>query len=94
MGGNLYFKARKRDITHNFPFDIGDTDISITIDADSAGVFTSSTNDGGSGTITFSINAGAYAAFSNPMTLVNGDTLAVKRTISTGVGWVRNTGTY
>jgi hypothetical protein len=33
-------------------------------------------------------------AFSSPLTLVATDTLAVKRTTSTALGWVKINGTY
>lgn len=50
--------------------------------------------DGASGTITVSVNGGAYAAFVNPTSLLNGQTLQVKRTVTTGVGSVTITGTH
>jgi hypothetical protein len=71
-----------------------DTMETLTIDAESAGTFTSTTNDGGSGTITFSKNGGAFAAFSSPLVLANTDTLVVKRTTTTSAGFFKLTGTY
>jgi hypothetical protein len=71
-----------------------DTMETLTITSTTAGTYTSTTNDGSSGTITFSINGGSFAAFSNPTTLVATDTLVIKRTTTTGAGWVRITGTY
>lgn len=70
-------------------FNDGDTDAEILIDADSQGSYTLATNDGASGTITFSDDGVTYAAFSSPLVLAASDTLYVKRTISTGDGWVR-----
>lgn len=66
----------------------------LTIDSDSAGTYTSITDDGASGSITISLNGGAYAAFSNPLVLVATDTLDVKRTVFTASGFYKLTGTY
>jgi len=71
-----------------------DTMPSLTIDSDTAGTYVSTTNDGSSGSITFSKNGAAFAAFSNPLTLVASDTLVVKRVITTGLGFYKITGTY
>ena len=65
----------------------------LTIDALTQGTYTSISDDGSSGTITLSINGGAYAAFSNPLILEVGDTLEVKRSIDTGDGYYRLQGT-
>lgn len=71
-------------------FDVDVADMpQLTIDSDNSGTYTSITDDGASGTITFSINGGAYAAFSSPFDLTVGDTLDVKRTISTASGYFR-----
>lgn len=77
----------------NFYFTV-DTIGLITIDADTAGTYTAMTSDGSSGSITFSKNGGAYTAFSNPLVLNIGDTLNVKRTVTTGLGYYKITGTY
>lgn len=75
-------------------FDVGVTDLpTLTIDADNKGTFTTISDDGGSGTITISVNGGSYVAFSSPLALEVGDTLDVKRTISTAVGFFKITGT-
>jgi hypothetical protein len=68
--------------------------IQLTIDADNAGTYTSISDDGSSGTITLSKNGGAFGAFSSPLVLVATDTLDVKRTTSTGVGFFKIVGTY
>ena len=84
-----------KSLFSKFTWESGDDTTSlVTIDADSAGTYTSETTDGASGTITYSKNGGAYAAFSNPTTYANGDTLAVKRTVTTSLGWVKISGTY
>jgi hypothetical protein len=71
-----------------------DTMETLTIDTESAGTFTSISDDGGSGTITLSKNGGAFAAFLSPLVLVNTDTLVVKRTITTNAGFFKLIGTY
>jgi len=71
-----------------------DTMETLTIDADSAGTYTSITDDGSSGSITLSKNGGAFAAFSSPLALVATDTLVAKRTVDSAVGFFKLTGTY
>jgi len=71
-----------------------DTMETLTIDADSAGTYTSISDDGSSGSITLSKNGGAFAAFSSPLSLVATDTLDVKRTVDTAAGFFKLTGTY
>jgi hypothetical protein len=71
-----------------------DTMETLTIDADSAGTYTSISDDGSSGSITLSKNGGAFAAFSSPLALVATDTLTVKRTVDTAAGFFKITGTY
>ena len=94
-GNAIVCDAQVKSLFSKFTWESGDdTTSTITIDADSAGTYTSETTDGASGTITYSKNGGAYAAFSNPTTYANGDTLAVKRTVTTALGWVKITGTY
>lgn len=84
-----------KSLFSKFTWESGDdTSSTITIDADSAGTYTSQTTDGSSGSITYSKNGAAYAAFVNPTTYANGDTLAVKRTVTTALGWAKISGTY
>jgi hypothetical protein len=71
-----------------------DTMETLTIDADNAGTYTSITDDGGSGSITLSKNGGAFGAFSSPLTLAVSDTLVVKRTTTTNLGFYKITGTF
>jgi hypothetical protein len=66
----------------------------LVIDSDTAGTFTSITDDGASGTITLSVNGGAYAVFSSPLVLSASDTLDVKRTVATATGNYKLTGTF
>jgi hypothetical protein len=61
----------------------------VIIDTDSAGTYLTTTNDGSSGSITFSKNGGAFATFSSPLVLNIGDTLSIKRTIIGTAGWVK-----
>lgn len=71
-----------------------DTMETLTIDADNAGTYTSITDDGSSGDITLDINGGGDNAFINPTVLGIGDTLLVKRTITTANGFYKITGTF
>ena len=64
---------------------------SLTIDADNAGTYTTLTQDGGSGTITFEINSTPATL---PFTLLVSDVLDVFRTTSTSLGHYKITGTY
>lgn len=76
-------------------FAIGrDTMETLIIDSDNAGTYTSITDDGASGTITLSKNGGAFGAFSNPLVLVTSDTLVVKRTVTTSIGYFKLIGSY
>lgn len=73
----------------------GVTDLPLlTIDSDSAGTYTSFSDDGGSGTFTIDLNGGGDVSFTFPLVLVDTDTIVVKRTISTSDGWYKITGTY
>jgi len=74
-------------------FTAGDDEMEqLTIDADSAGAYSSIADDGSSGTITVSKNGSAFGAFVSPTTLAIGDTWDVKRTISTALGFYKLTG--
>jgi hypothetical protein len=68
--------------------------IQLTIDSDNAGTYTSISDNGSSGTITIRKNGGAFGAFSNPLVLAVADTLDVKRTTSTSIGFFKIVGTY
>jgi len=73
-----------------------DTMETLTVDADQAGVYTSISDDGSSGTITLNYNGGGFVSFAslNPLTLVATDTLIIKRTVFSASGYVKLTGTY
>ena len=60
-----------------------------TVTADEAGTYNAYTQDGGSGTITYSKNGGTYTALSGTITLAMGDTIQVRRTTITAAGWSR-----
>jgi hypothetical protein len=68
-----------------------DTLINITIDADSAGSYTTLTQDGSSGTITIRINSVITAL---PFTLTVGDIVGVTRTSFASAGFYKISGTY
>lgn len=63
----------------------------LIIDSESAGTYTSTTNDGSSGTITFRKNG---STISLPFTLAINDTLDVSRSVTTSNGWFKLVGTY
>lgn len=97
---DLVCNPSAKDLTIHSAFAIGD-DLSgvITIQntpaaIDNEGTFTAIADDGASGTITVSINGGAFGAFVNPTVLSNSDTYQFKRTITTGAGFAYITGTY
>jgi hypothetical protein len=94
VGSEWIVPTNDKTLIYEFNFQISTTDIIATVTADMAGTFTATTNDGSSGTITFSKNGGAFAAFSSPLVLATSDTIAVKRTTSTALGWVKINGTY
>jgi hypothetical protein len=94
VGSEWIVPTNDKTLIFEFNFQISTTDIIATVTADMAGTFTATTNDGSSGTITFSKNGGSFVAFSSPLVLATTDTLAVKRTTSTALGWVKINGTY
>jgi hypothetical protein len=76
------------------PIGIADSVLYTIVNNLNNGSYTATTNDGGSGTITFSKNGGSFAAFSSPLSLVAGDTIRVRRTATTSAGFVQIIGTY
>lgn len=94
VGSEWIVPTNDKTLIFEFSFQASTTDITATVTADMAGTFTATTNDGSSGTITFSKNGGAFATFSSPLVLAAADTIAVKRTTSTALGWVKINGTY
>lgn len=84
-----------KNLIFSFEFEAGTTEtLEYTVRTNRDGTFTSISDDGGSGTITFKINGGAYTSFTSPLVLEVGDTIQAKRTISTSDGWVDLDGTY
>ena len=94
VGSEWIVPTNDKTLIFEFNFQSATTDIIATVTSDMAGTFTSTTNDGSSGTITFSKNGGSFVAFSSPLVLASTDTIAVKRTTSTALGWVKINGTY
>jgi hypothetical protein len=78
----------------DFGVGVADTVVYTIVNNVNNGSYTATTDDGGSGTITFSKNGGSFAAFSSPLVLAAGDTIRVRRTTTTSAGWVQITGTY
>lgn len=73
-----------------FGWGAGDADtLTWTVTDDEAGSYTAFTSDGGSGTLTYSKNGGAFAALSGSIALAVSDTIVVRRTTSTSNGWVK-----
>jgi len=102
--GSTYFQPSVTDVFCipqvqelfiQFGFLIGDDQTGdLIIDWDNAGTFTSATDDGSSGDITFSINSGAFVTFVDPTVLDVGDTISSNRTITTDLGFSKIKGTY
>jgi hypothetical protein len=66
-----------------------DTSITFTVTADEAGTYGTYTQDGGSGTLTYSLNGGAFVALSGSIVLAIGNTIAVRRTNTAAAGFIR-----
>lgn len=95
VGGVVQIPNPVQSVFIKFGFESGNDETgTLTIDADNAGTFTSTTDDGSSGTITYNVNGGGFASFVNPTALGIGDTIAAKRTITTGAGYAKISGTY
>ena len=76
----------------DFIFDLADGEtLAATVDGTTAGTYTVLASDGGSGTITFSRNGGAFAAIGSGILLAAGDNIRCRRTTTTASGWVRIT---
>jgi hypothetical protein len=75
-------------ILGNFQANRGVLD-TFVVDASSAGVYTGTTNDGGSGTVTILVNS---VAISFPQTLAIGDLIDVSRSTTTNIGWYQLNG--
>lgn len=82
----------EQNIIH-MPFRAGDALSAVyVVESDTAGVYTTETNDGSSGTITWQRSTNSGSSYSNltaPYTLAAGDWLRAERTISTSAGWAR-----
>ena len=66
-----------------------DTSITWTVSDDEAGTYGTYTQDGSSGTLTYSLNGGAFVALSGAIALAVGNTIAVRRTAFTSAGFIR-----
>jgi hypothetical protein len=75
-------------IRGNFQANRGVLD-TFVVDASSAGVYTGTTNDGGSGTVTILVNG---VAISFPQTLAIGDLVNMSRSTTTNIGWAQLNG--
>jgi hypothetical protein len=73
-----------------FGWGAGDADtLTWTVTDDEAGTYGTYTDDGGSGTITYSKNGGAFGAVSGAISLAVADTIIVRRTTTTNAGFSR-----
>lgn len=66
-----------------------DTGEGWEVTADEAGTYTTYTQTGTNGTLTYSLNGGGYVALSGTIVLTVGDTITVRRTTTTNAGTVR-----
>ncbi len=66
-----------------------DTSDTITINTDTQGTYYGLSDDGSSGTVTYSLNGAAYASFPSSVSLVSGDTISFKRMVTTTLGFVK-----
>jgi hypothetical protein len=64
-------------------------EIRFDIDASTAGTYVTASDDGSSGTVTWSINGGAFAAWPGATALVNGDYIRARRTTLGAIGWAQ-----
>lgn len=73
-----------------FGWGAGDADTLVwTVTDDEAGAYTTYTNDGGSGSITYSKNGAGFASLTGTITLAVSDTIVVRRATPTSNGWVK-----
>jgi len=72
-------------IRGNFQANRGVLD-TFVVDASSVGVFLGTTNDGGSGTVTITVNG---SPISFPQTLAIGDLVNMSRSTTTNIGWAQ-----
>ena len=92
---NVTCTPQVKDLFIKFGFLISTKETgTLTIDTDNEGTFTSTSDDGSSGTITYNVNGAGFAAFSNPTALAIGNTIAAKRTTDSAAGFAKITGTY
>ena len=61
----------------------------FTVTTDEAGTYTTYTNDGASGTWTYSKNGGSFTSLTGTIVLATSDTIQVKRTVITAQGYSR-----
>jgi hypothetical protein len=85
---------RNTKIRFVFPEDVDTSAMLTIVSGVNDGNYTTATDDGSSGSITYSINGGAFAAFVNPTALVDGSTIQAKRTIGASEGFAEIGGTY
>lgn len=97
IAGTIPNLAIKPDLASRFTFPSAGDDTSVLYTVPVGGLtigsYTSIAQDGSSGTITVSVNGGAYGAFA-AFSLAEGDTIQFKRSAYAAPGWVEITGTF
>lgn len=68
---------------------IGDDPDGLTVTADEAGTYSTFTNDGSSGTWEYQLNGGSWTTVTGTITLAISDTFRVRRSVTTGFGWLK-----
>lgn len=66
-------------------------EVQFDFDAASAGTYGAPTDDGSSGTITWSMNGGAFGAWPGDTAFANGDYVSARRTTTSAIGWAQIT---
>lgn len=93
-GNAIVCTGQVKTVELYFAFTAGTDTSTLATNGSTTWTLTAISDDGSSGSITVDPNGGGYAAFVNPTTTANGETIQVKRTTTTGAGWVLITGTY
>jgi hypothetical protein len=90
-GDAIVCTAQIKTLNNKSIFAASNDTVTYTADADQVGTITSHTDDGSSGTFTVTINA---TPVSLPYSIALNDVVVIVRTITTGAGFFRQTGTY
>jgi hypothetical protein len=92
IGGPVQVRSGETSRTVSLPIPVkwmlpaGTSSLTWTVTADEVGTYTAYADDGGSGTWTYKIGAGSFAAVSGTIALALGDVVTVARTVSAADG--------